>query len=387
VEKRLNLLKFADLTTSQANKSAFTIFSLMKFYLQILMLAMAAGFVFAEEFCGIIDVPTTWTKENSPYRITGDVQISPGARLTIEEGVEVIIVPGEACGETKQLDWSDSTYISIKAYGPLTIKGSATNPVKIFPENHVSGKIQWDGIRIFSKDRTSAGIEYLHIMGANKAVNARSSNFNVGNSLFIGNSTGIWLENEGDLSVYNCVFTENLSSGIYIKNSRPAVAANIFYKNSSFGIWSDSKPSLRIHNNIFFANADTDCRFCPVGTSKIIKSEDSLARKDKFGNMFKDPIFINSEKAKAMAKTDPNLPTSAKDVKDTALHKIYNQSQGLPASGTQASVNSPPFSLSKYSPALNAAPKTDFFKNVNGSQGDIGLYGGKPNRYGMPISL
>ena len=360
-------------------------YTLMKFYFQILMFALVAGSVFAEEVCGIIDTPTTWIKESSPYRITGDIQISPAARLTIEAGVVVLIVPGEACGETTQLDWSDSAYISIKAYGPLIIKGTAAEPVRIMPENHVPGKIQWDGIRLPLKDKINAGIEYLHITGANKAINAYSSKFNVGNSLFTGNSTGIWMENEGDLSIYNCVFAENLSSGIYISNSRPTIAANIFYKNSNFGIWSDSRPSPRIISNIFFANSDTDCRFCPVGISKIIKNENNPVPKDKFGNIYSDPLFINGAEAKALAKKDPSLPTPIKDVKDTALHKIYKESQGT--SGMPVPADSLPFSLSKYSPALNAAPKTDFFKNANGSQGDIGLYGGKPGRYSTSINL
>jgi parallel beta-helix repeat protein len=248
----------------------------------------------------------------------------------------------------------------------------------------VPGKIQWDGIRLPNKEKTNVNIEYLHIMGANKAINASYGKFNIGNSLFIGNSTGIWLENEGDVSVYNCVFTENLSSGIYISNSRPTIAANIFYKNSNFGIWSDSRPSPRIQSNLFFANADTDCRFCPVGTAKIIKSDDAIP-KDKFGNIYSDPIFTGSEKEKALAKKDPSLQTPIKEVKDTALHKIYKEAQGAPASATPA--NTHPFSLSKYSPALNAAPKTDFFKNADGSQGDIGLYGGRPGRYNKNISL
>ena len=355
----------------------------MKLNFQIILFALAVS-VFAEDFCGMIDVPLTWTKEKSPYRITGDIQIAPAARLTIEAGVEVLIVPGEACGETKQLDWADSVFISIKAYGPIAIKGTAEEPVRILPENHIPGKIQWDGIRLPLKDRASVNIEYLHIMGAHKAINASFSKFNVGNSLFIGNNTGIWLENEGDVSIYNCVFTENLSAGVYINNSRPLLAANIFYKNSNFGIWSDSRPSQRIQNNIFFANADTDCRFCPVGTSKIIKNENGIP-KDKFENIYSDPIFAGSEKEKAAAKKDINLPTPIKNVKDTTLRRIYEESQGA-----SPSVNAPlplPFVLSKYSPALNAAPNTDFFKNKDGSKGDIGLYGGKPGRFNKIISM
>jgi parallel beta-helix repeat protein len=347
--------------------------------------AKAADSTVVTEFCGMIDLPVTWKKEHSPYRITGDIQISLAARLTIEAGVEVHIVPGETCGETKQLDWADSNYISIKAYGPLVISGTAAEPVKILPEKHVPGKIQWDGIRMPLKDRASVIIEYLHIMGAHKAINASFSRFNVGNSLFIDNSTGIWLENEGDISVYNCVFTKNLSAGIYISNSRPSIAANIFHKNSNFGIWSDSRPSPRIQNNIFFENADTDCRFCPVGVSKIITKKEDPVPKDKFENIYTDPIFSNSEKEKLMAKKDPNLPTPAKEIKDPDLQKIYKEAKNIP-SPAKIIANPLPYSLSVYSPGLNAAPKTSFFKDLNGKY-DIGLYGGGPNRNNITINF
>jgi len=342
------------------------------------------------DYCGIIDLPTTWTKDNSPYRITGDLQISHAARLTIEAGVEVHIVPGEACGETKQIDWADSTYVSIKVFGSLIMRGTAKEPIRILPANHIPGKIQWDGIRLARKDRTQIQIEYVHIMGANRAIYAMFSRFNIGNSLFIGNGTGVWLDSEGDVSVYNSVFTENLSAGIYISNSRPAVAANIFYKNSNFGIWSDSRPSPRIRNNLFFGNADTDCRFCPIGIAGIIKSEDSYFPVDKFGNIFSDPIFVGSEKEKIMEKRDLSLSTPIRDTKDTVLQKVYEKAQGNPppeAKPSQATAQPQLFRLSKYSPGINAAPKTEFFKNADDNRSDIGLYGGKPGRYDKVIAF
>ncbi|MDR1812788.1 MAG: right-handed parallel beta-helix repeat-containing protein [Candidatus Fibromonas sp.] len=344
------------------------------------MFAVAAFSAFAEEFCGIIDSPITWTEAGSPYYITGDIQISHAARLTIDSGAVVYIVPGESCGETKQLDWSDSTGISIKAYGTLVIKGTAAKPVRILPAEHVPGKIQWDGIRLPYRDRSTVHIEYLHIMGASKAINASFSRFNLGNTLFESNGTGIWLDNEGDLSVFNCIFTKNLSAGIYIKNSRPSIAANIFYKNSGFGIWSDSRPSPRIRNNIFFGNADTDCRFCPVGVST---SKDT---KDKFGNIYTDPIFKGSEAEEIMIKKDPNLPTPINEVKDQDLQKIYKESKSAPPKPQASPLDSLPYRLSTYSPGLNAAPKTSFFKNEKGNY-DIGLYGGTPDRHNSSISF
>jgi parallel beta-helix repeat protein len=355
----------------------------MNFRFQILsLLAVLSLSAFAEDFCGMIDVPLIWTKEKSPYRITGDIQIAPAARLTIEAGVELLIVPGEACGETKQLDWSDSTFISIKVFGSIIIKGTEKEPVRILPENHIQGKIQWDGIRLPMKDKEAVSIEYLHIMGAHKAINTYYSIFNVGNSLFTGNNTGIWLESEGDVAIYNCMFTENLSAGIYISNSRPSIAANIFYKNSNFGIWSDSRKSPRIQNNIFFANSDTDCRYCPAGTTKIIKNENGTF-KDKFENIYSDTILAGSEKEKLREKKDINLPTPKQNIKDTSLQRVYETSTGQ----SQPPVANTPFTLSRYSPALHAAPNTDFFKNADGSKGDIGIYGGKPGRASKSISL
>lgn len=38
---------------------------------------------------GIIDSDATWTLANSPYSLTGDVQVSNGTTLTIEAGVTV----------------------------------------------------------------------------------------------------------------------------------------------------------------------------------------------------------------------------------------------------------------------------------------------------------
>ncbi len=349
--------------------------------MRILILAIMAVSAFAEEFCGIIDMPITWTEEGSPYYITGDIQIPPASRLTIDSGVVVYIVPGEKCGETKQLDWSDSTGISIKAYGTLVIKGTPTKPVRILPVEHVPGKIQWDGIRLPYRDRATIHIEYLHIMGASKAINASFSRFNIGNTLFESNGTGIWLQNEGDVSVFNCMFTKNLSAGIYIDNSRPSIIANIFYKNSSFGILSDSRPSPRIRNNIFFGNADTDCRYCPVG---ILASKKDT--KDKFENMNTDPIFKFSEAEKIMIKKDPKLPTPIKEVKDPDLQNIYKESQAAPPKPQASPLDSLPYRLSTYSPALNAAPRTNFFKNEKGEH-DIGLYGGTTERHNTSISF
>ena len=40
---------------------------------------------------GIISSDTTWTQANSPYNLTGNVQVNNGVSLTIEAGITVTL--------------------------------------------------------------------------------------------------------------------------------------------------------------------------------------------------------------------------------------------------------------------------------------------------------
>lgn len=62
---------------------------------------------------GVISSDTTWTKENSPYVLTGPIFIDNGVTLTIEPGVVV-----------------DLNNFTIKVNGTLVAKGSTTDSIK-----------------------------------------------------------------------------------------------------------------------------------------------------------------------------------------------------------------------------------------------------------------
>ena len=89
-----------------------------------------------------------------------------------------------------------------------------------------------------------------------------------------------------------------------------------------------------------------------------------------------------------LAKADLKVPTPADKVKDPALQMVYERSiPGGRPKQEQDSTKLLPFTPSVYSPALHAAPKTDFFRNADGGYGDIGLYGGTSGRFNKAISL
>lgn len=358
---------------------------MLRFFVLWMILGVAVGTVGAEDLCGIIDAPTTLTKAKSPYRLLGDLYVSPAARLTMEAGVVLVVVPGEACGDTRQIDWADSNMISIKVDGAFFITGTPDEPVQILPEKHKPGKIQWDGIRIRNKRPILVQIENLHIAGAQKALNITYSSFHVANSIFADNNTAIWLENEAGISVYNNLFTGNRSAAIVIRESIPSIVANIFYQNVNYAIDSDSRPKPRIEHNLFYKNGDSHCWHCPIGVGMLSRVNERGDSTDKNFNLFKDPVFFGSSADLYLAARDPANPTSTKLVKDTALLRMHATAEsqgrsGLKPAGRYTPNGNGPWRLSRYSPALDAAPDNDFFKDANGTRGDIGVFGGKLGR-------
>lgn len=64
---------------------------------------------------GSVTADTTWSASKSPYIIAVPIEISPTATLTVEEGVEIRIVP----------------YTSVTVKGTIRANGTAQNPIRI----------------------------------------------------------------------------------------------------------------------------------------------------------------------------------------------------------------------------------------------------------------
>ncbi|MEH7073878.1 Ig-like domain-containing protein, partial [Neobacillus drentensis] len=83
-------------------------FLVMIFFISIINPAVFAEDVtpsIVTEVGGVISKNTIWTKEGSPYKLTGNLLISKGAKLTIDEGVRVI---GDSSNEFTVLGRIDS---------------------------------------------------------------------------------------------------------------------------------------------------------------------------------------------------------------------------------------------------------------------------------------
>jgi len=326
-------------------------------------------------------MPTTLSKAKSPYLITGDLLVPAASRLTIEAGVELQIAEKSTCAdESKQRDWADSQFVSLKIEGAFYVKGTPEAPVSIHPVHPVPGKVSWDGIRISNQKSTSAKISFLDISGANRGLQVKMSEFTVENSFFVDNNIGIWLGEKANILVSNSLFSSNVSAGIYLEHAAPTLTTNIFVDNPTYGIWADSRKGLSVNNNLFWKNSEANCFHCPaeIGKRAAINAKgDSV---DSHANLMSDPLFLGSAGATHKQQLDPNTPTPSNAVVDTNLQKLHTKADSIGKAGLAPHKTYVPqgvgtWRLSQYSPAIDAAPDDKAFLDANGTRGDIGPWG------------
>ncbi|MBN2828770.1 MAG: hypothetical protein JXR56_00450, partial [Candidatus Cloacimonetes bacterium] len=99
----------------------------MNKFLTILLCLMAIP-LFAIQVSGTQS--GTWTADNNPYEVMGDITVPTGQSLTLEPGVEVLITGA----------------YQITVQGLIAVNGTVTDSVRIQPIPTFTGF--WDGIRL-----------------------------------------------------------------------------------------------------------------------------------------------------------------------------------------------------------------------------------------------
>ncbi len=114
---------------------------------------------------GVYSSDKTWRKSESPYLVTGDVEVNNGAKLTIEPGVEVrFTAPSELTSGDDRSSGEDPNRAELPFTGQskLDAKGTAEEPI-IFRSNREEAQAQagdWWGI--YSADRSSK-VQLSHV--------------------------------------------------------------------------------------------------------------------------------------------------------------------------------------------------------------------------------
>jgi hypothetical protein len=207
---------------------------------------------------GVISTNSTWSKINSPYKITGNVQVNSGITLTIEPGVQVV--------------FQDNFYLKI--LGTINSVGTVGDSI-IFKSSNSNN---WAGILLINST-TTLNTDYSYASGSifkynsfkssNKALFVYNSGFYIENckfqdnligfeprasskgllksTTFLNNTTGIYTEYEDNTTGYgvSCIKDFKLQENLFELNT---TGANLNMNQRTFD-------NLQVVNNIFSSNS------------------------------------------------------------------------------------------------------------------------------------
>ncbi len=356
----------------------------MRFF--ILIIATFTINIFSQVFVnGIIHEDTEWTKMNSPYILTGDLLVEHGAILRIEAGTEVQILedtsPENSIG-IPQIDAADSQMISIKINGGLMCLGDMDNRVTFKPKKPAgTSPIGWYGIVLDGVNEVYSEIGHMDISGAVYGFRLKRCKPEIYNNVISFCNTGIYCDSVSMPFIRNNTIVNNIVAGIFITKSNPKIISNIIAFSNNYLIWCDGVSEVKASYNCIFGGKDGNLVDCSYDIGNIVKTNNRGDSCDIYYNIFKDPIFSGTTACSLAVENDLNTPTDSSSIKDIIIAKItHSKLLDKQAKKMMERKSRGKYWPSKYSPCIDAGKPKNKYDDFNGSQNDIGAYGGPGSR-------
>jgi hypothetical protein len=165
---------------------------------------------------GRMNQNAVWSKQNSPYLLTGDLSVAPGVSLVIEKGVSI----GVARNDQWDADSVDDK-IEILVQGTLMIQGTNDDPVSITSTSSAPQAGDWEGI-IFDTvaDLSTSLVKGLRASCAVNAINGRAGVPTISESRFFNcREAGVKVSSAREPVVIRNSEFDTCSSGINARNN------------------------------------------------------------------------------------------------------------------------------------------------------------------------
>ncbi len=347
-------------------------------YLQLFFVLSILVSSFSIEKSGVISGSERWTAEESPYVIQDDLLISEDAHVIINPGVKVIVgKPLSFISGINQIDRLDSFTISIKIAGAFKCIGRIDNRISFSAQYPESKECQWYGIILDPAYDGDIEISYTDVANACNGLTIYNCSPMIRNCIFEFNNVGISCQSKSYPKIYNSNIIYNTTTGIFVKNSNPEIMNCIIAFNRNNGIWSDKISFISLRYNCIFDNGADNLIGCNPELGIIKRKNKNKDSTDFAFNLYFDPVFAGSSADSQAIELDLSLQTDKSRIKDTTLAKVLYTELTDSSAIKHISKIYERYSLSRYSPCIDAGNPSKIFNDIDGSKNDMGIYGGQ----------
>ena len=339
-----------------------SLFWMALFILSILFFSPEASWSITNIDGVTLNEDTTWTIGESPYVVSGTVEIGDGATLTVETGVIVKFASGSAIG------------IKVLSGGNFVVEGSAAAPV-IFTDirdDSAAGDTNgdqdasspepgaWDGIVV--DDGGNANLQYAYFRyGEDGIFMTGSGSLLMDDCMVTGSEfNGVWLNfTFGINRLTRCTLKQNGWEGISIWDTLGNVSVNncTISENGTNGIWISELPLVRFMGGLTVRfSAPVEIGGCVISdnTESGIKNENisssimgsSIADNAMYGiyvkgastpEIFSNTVSRNNEGIRCEENADPLIggsPENRNNIFKNAVFGVNNLSPDITVNAT-----------------------------------------------------
>lgn len=264
--------------------------------------------------------------ENSPFRVSGDIEVDSLSTLTIEPGVTIF--------------FSDSSKLTVK--GKLIAEGRPYEPIWLTAKTD-----KWNGIRVLNSRQGSV----FGFCIIEKAAILQNPAAGEDGAFHIDNST---------VTIHNSIIRNNNSvngGGIFIKNSEAELRNNIFTGNHA-GVFGGAVlaagSALKFINNTVYNNSSEN-----YGGGLVIL--------DEVNSQAENNIFYKNTGRSG----DPRIAVSGDTTGAVLRYNFLSYGSMSPLFKSEGN-----FHLAADSPCINAGNPEASFNDADNSRNDQGAYGG-----------
>jgi hypothetical protein len=195
----------------------------------------------ATYFWGPIYQDTVWTLVDSPFIISGDTIIYPGAALTIEPAVQVRF----------------GGNFSLIVEGNLIAEGAQTKEIN-FTSNNLNPNAQYWGTILLNNTDSYASLSNCMVEYGTDGITLEAGNLTVQDSQVINNQNGISAAG-GTLETSGDSFENNVESGVVIENGSQVLIRNnnLTLNNDGIILAANQTAQVDIEQNIFSNNTQS----------------------------------------------------------------------------------------------------------------------------------